>query len=56
MVSTLARNVESSGSTDGSGTAARFDHPYEIARDSAGSLYVTDMASDTIRKITLSQR
>ncbi len=40
------------GSTDGTGTAARFGLPYGIAIDSTDTLYVADSANNTIRKIT----
>ena len=50
LVSTLAGTAGVEGSTDGSGTAARFSYPAGIASDSAGNLYVVD--NGTIRKIT----
>lgn len=40
------------GSTDGSGTAARFNKPTDIAIDAAGNLYVTEYDNFTIRKIS----
>jgi sugar lactone lactonase YvrE len=40
------------GSTDGTGAAARFNHPQGIATDAAGNLYTAEAASDTIRLIT----
>jgi len=49
--STLAGSV-SSGSTDGTGAAARFAGPSGVATDSQGNLYVTDSGNNTIRKIT----
>ncbi len=48
---TLAGSV-SSGSTDGTGAAARFAGPSGVAADSQGNLYVTDSGNNTIRKIT----
>jgi len=40
------------GSADGTGSAARFNSPAGVARDSAGNTYVADTANSTIRKIT----
>src|SRR2546423_186039 len=40
------------GSTDGTGSAARFNSPAGVAVDSAGNTYVADTANSTIRKIT----
>ena len=53
-VSTLAGSTSgSSGSTDATGTAARFNNPAGIATDGT-NLYVTDADSHTIRKIVIS--
>ena len=52
VVSTLAGSAGLSGSTDGTGSAARFNTPYGIAVDSSGNAYVTDTTNSTIRKIT----
>jgi hypothetical protein len=41
-----------SGAIDGTGSAARFNYPQELAVDSAGNVYVADMDNDTIRKVT----
>lgn len=41
-----------SGSADGTGTAARFNQPTDITIDGDGNLYVTDLRNYTIRKIT----
>ena len=40
------------GSTDGTGTSARFNGPYKITFDSVGNLYVADNNNHRIRKIT----
>ena len=49
-VTTLAGLAGVSGSTDATGTAARFYYPYGITTDGT-SLYVADTLNDTIRKI-----
>jgi hypothetical protein len=52
VVTTLAGTADSSGSTDGTGAAARFDTPYGVAVDGSGNVFVADSGNDTIRKIT----
>ena len=52
VVSTLAGTAGVRGSTDGTGAAARFDLPFDVATDSAGNVYVADFDNKTIRKIT----
>jgi len=52
IVSTLAGSAGQTGSTDGSGSAARFNYPYGVAVDSAGNVYVADNESHTIRKVS----
>ena len=37
----------------GPGTAARLDHPYGVAVDAAGSLYIADLGNARIRKVGL---
>ncbi|MGA2867464.1 MAG: immunoglobulin domain-containing protein [Verrucomicrobiota bacterium] len=51
VVTTLAGQW-SSGSTDGTGSAARFYFPSGVAVDSAGNVYVADSGNCTIRKVT----
>jgi hypothetical protein len=53
VVTTLAGLAGSSGSADGTGSAARFFGPYGVAVDAAGCVYVADRYNNTIRKITL---
>jgi hypothetical protein len=43
---------QSAGSTDGAGTAAKFSQPTAEAIGGDGSVYVTDTANNTIRKIS----
>jgi len=52
VVTTLAGLAGNSGSTDGTGSAAVFNHPQGVAVDSAGTVYVADTGNHTIRKIT----
>ncbi|HCN79432.1 MAG TPA: hypothetical protein DIT13_19895, partial [Verrucomicrobiales bacterium] len=52
-VSTLAGSPGLSGSTDGTGSAARFNNPWGgVSADDAGNVYVADQANHIIRKIT----
>ena len=50
-VTTYAGLPGTSGSSDGTGTAARFSNPTGVALDGAGDLYVADFANCTIRKV-----
>jgi hypothetical protein len=52
VVTTLAGLGGTSGNTDGTGSAARFNQPRGIAVDSAGMVYVADANNNTIRRIT----
>ncbi|MBO2010325.1 NHL repeat-containing protein [Hymenobacter negativus] len=51
-VTTLAGTATSAGSTDGSGSAARFHHPIGVAVDASGTAYVADQSNHVIRRIT----
>ena len=52
VVTTLVGLAGSYGSTDGTGSAARFYVPLGVAVDSAGDVYVADTGNDEIRKVT----
>jgi sugar lactone lactonase YvrE len=52
VVTTLAGLVGSSGSADGTGSAARFYAPIGVAVDKAGNVYVTEYFNYTIREVT----
>ncbi|MHB8462123.1 MAG: NHL repeat-containing protein, partial [Vulcanimicrobiaceae bacterium] len=53
ITTTLAGKLNTSGSANGTGTAASFYNPTGIAYDpSTGDLYVTDTANYTIRQVT----
>jgi len=51
-VTTLAGTAGVSGSADGTGSAARFYHPFGVAVDGTGNVYVAEWDNSTIRKIT----
>ncbi len=50
-VTTYAGTAGSAGSTDGTGAAARFNTPSDVAVDGAGNLYVSDTGNNTVRRI-----
>ncbi len=52
VVTTLAGTAGSSGSTDATGSAARFKQPVGVAVDTAGNVFVADFSNHTIRKVT----
>lgn len=53
VTATLAGIAGFSGSTDGTGPAARFGGPIGIASDTFGNLYVTDAVNHTIRRVSV---
>ena len=52
VVTTLAGLVGTSGSTDATGSAARFNNPAGVSVDTAGNVFVADLNNHTIRKVT----
>src|SRR3989338_6933074 len=53
VVTTIAGSAGSSGSTDGTGTSARFNYPGGITTDGT-NLFIADFSNYTIRKIVIS--
>ena len=52
VVSTLAGLAGATGSADGTGSVARFNHPRGVAVDTASNIFVADTDNNTIRRIT----
>jgi sugar lactone lactonase YvrE len=52
VVSTLAGQAGVRGSTNGVGSAARFNAPLAIAAEGGGTVYVADTVNESIRRIT----
>jgi hypothetical protein len=52
VVTTLAGLPGTLGSTDGTGSGARFNGPTGVAVDNVGNVYVADSYNETIRKVT----
>jgi sugar lactone lactonase YvrE len=51
VVTTVAGLSITTGSTNGTGSEARFNQPYSVAVDSSGSLFIADRANSTVRRI-----
>ena len=52
VVTTLAGTAGVTGSTDGPGATALFNHPQGVAVDGAGNVFVADTRNGTVRKIS----
>jgi sugar lactone lactonase YvrE len=50
QVTTVGGLARAPGSSDGTGSGARFNEPWDVQMDSAGNLYVTDAGNRSIRK------
>jgi sugar lactone lactonase YvrE len=53
---TVAGSLNTAGSANGVGSAARFNSPLGVAVDGAGNVYVTDSNNNLIRKIVVSNQ
>jgi serine/threonine protein kinase, bacterial len=51
MDSTIVAGSDSAGLVNGAGMTARFNHPFGIAIDSKGNLYIADAGNSVIRKM-----
>jgi len=49
---TIIAGSDSAGFANGTGKAARFDHPFGMALDQAGNLYIADQGNSIIREMT----
>jgi hypothetical protein len=52
VVTTIAGTSGSTGSTDGTGSAARFNNPRGVCMGSDGNIYVADTENSIIRQVT----
>jgi hypothetical protein len=51
-VETFAGQTGTTGHADGTGSAAQFNSPADVAVDAAGNVYVADTSNNTVRMIT----
>lgn len=49
---TIIAGSDSAGFVNGTGKAARFNHPFGVAVDQAGNLYIADQGNSIIRQMT----
>jgi hypothetical protein len=54
VVTTIAGTAGSTGSTDGTGAAARFNNPNGLTYDGTSKLYISDTANSIIRLLVIS--
>lgn len=52
VVTTLAGSYGSSSGVDGVGSSANFVHPFGMALDSNSIIYLSDVGSHSVRKVT----
>jgi hypothetical protein len=50
-ITTFVGSANTAGSTDAIGAAARFNLPYDLARNAAGALFLADSGNSTIRRL-----
>jgi sugar lactone lactonase YvrE len=54
VVTTLAGSAGTSGATDGTGNAARFNYPVGVRVDASGTIFVADNGNSAIRRVSAS--
>jgi gliding motility-associated-like protein len=52
VVTTIAGTVFSPGAVDGPAATSKFDHPYSVALDASGNLFIADEFNNKIRKLS----